>query len=182
METMKNKIRLLVGIALVLAIPFLIFFWYWVVMRVEVRPSEVLIVTNLWGNNLPEGEIIAPDDSYKGILLEPKREGRHFINPLFHTYERAKLVQVPPGQCLVLTRKYGTPIPADRINEGDFLARDGERGVVKEVLKVGNHAINPYAYTYQTVPMVVIKSDQVGVRTLKAGKDPRAWPRRDTPP
>ncbi len=173
METLKKRIRLLVGAAVVLAIPFLIFFWYWVVMRVEVGPNEVLIVSNLWGNNLPEGEIIAPDASYKGILPDTRREGRHFINPLFQTYERAKLVQVPPGQCLVQTRKFGTPIPADRINDGDFLARDGERGIIKEVLLPGNHAINPYAYTVQPTPMVVIKAEQVGVRTLKAGKDPR---------
>jgi SPFH domain/Band 7 family protein len=173
MESMKRKFGLLALAAFVVALPFVYYFWTWVVERVEVGPSEIIVVTNLWGNNLPEGEIIAPDHSYKGILLEPRREGRHFINPLFQTFERAKLVQVPAGQCLVQTRKYGTPIPADRINAGDFLARDGERGVVKEVLLPGNHAINPYAYSYTILPAIEIHADQVGVRTLKAGKDPR---------
>src|SRR5580692_4441198 len=120
MESMKRKLGLLALAAFVVALPFVYYFWTWVVKRVEVGPSEIIVVTNLWGNNLPEGEIIAPDHSFKGITLEPRREGRHFINPLLQTFERSKLVQVPAGQCLVQTRKYGTPIPADRINAGDF--------------------------------------------------------------
>src|SRR5258707_3816222 len=173
MESMKRKIGLLAGAVALVAIPVLIFFWYWVVERVEVGPSEILVVVNKWGNDLPEGEIIAPDHNYKGVLLEPKREGRHFINPLFQTYERAKLVDVPHGKCLVLTRLYGTPIPADRLNAGDFLAHDGDRGVVKDVLLQGKHALNTYAYKWEMVDAVEIKEDEVGVKTLKAGKAPR---------
>jgi hypothetical protein len=175
MESMKRKIGLLAGAAALVAIPLLIFIWYWGVERVEVGPSETLIVSNLWGSDLPKtdiGEIIAPDESYKGILPEPKREGRHFINPLFQTYERSKLVTVKTDECLVLTRKYGTPVSADRLKNGDFLAGPGERGVVKEVLTPGSYALNPYAYSWQVVKAVEIKSDEVGVRTLKVGKDP----------
>jgi hypothetical protein len=172
MESMKRKIGLLAGVAVLVALPLLIFFWYWVVERVEVGPSEILIVTNLWGNDLPEGEIIAPDDKSQGILLEPKREGRHFINPLFQTYERSKLVTVRTGECLVLTRKYGTPISEDRLKKGDFLAGKDERGVVKEVVGQGSHALNPYAYSWELVKAVEIKSDEVGVKTLKVGRDP----------
>ncbi len=173
MEPMKRKIGILAIVAVVVALPVVYLFWVWVVERVEVGPSEILIVTNLWGRELPEGEIIAPDDSYKGIVLEPRREGRHFINPLTQSFERSKLVPVQKGECLVLTRKFGTPIPADRLNNGDFLAGKGERGVVKEVLGQGNHALNPNAYSWELVKAVEIKADEVGVRTLKAGKDPR---------
>jgi regulator of protease activity HflC (stomatin/prohibitin superfamily) len=175
MESMKRKIGLVIAAGVLVAIPVAWMFWDWVIERVEVGPGETLIVINKWGRNLPEGEIIAPDDSYKGILLEPRREGRYFINPIFQTYERnerTKLVEVPNGQCLVLTRLYGAPIPEDRLKAGDFLARDGERGVVKDVLLPGRYPINHYAYKWELVNAVVIKEDEVGVRTLKAGKDP----------
>jgi hypothetical protein len=176
MEPLKRKIAVLVGAALVVAIPIALFIWYWGIERVEVGPSEILIVINKWGKDLPEGEVVAPDNSYKGVQLEPKREGRHFINPIFQTYERAKLVDVPPGKCLVLTRLHGAPISEERLDAGDFLARDGERGVVKNVVKQGKANaldLNPYAYKCELVDGVEIKSDEVGVRTLKAGKDPR---------
>jgi regulator of protease activity HflC (stomatin/prohibitin superfamily) len=73
----------------------------------------------------------------------------------------------------VLTRRYGREIPASRQAEGDFLAGDGERGIVAEVLKPGRHRINPYAYTVEVVSAVEIHADEVGVRTLRVGADPR---------
>jgi regulator of protease activity HflC (stomatin/prohibitin superfamily) len=175
----NRKLGLAVGIAVLVALPCVWLFWHWVIERVEVGPGETLIVINKWGKALPPGEIIAPDESYQGILLEPRREGRYFINPIFQTFERAKLVDVPNGKCLVLTRLYGTPIPADRLGAGDFLARDGERGVVKEVLLPARHALNPYAYKWELVDAVIIKEDEVGVHTLKAGKDPRTLKEAD---
>src|SRR5262249_4905493 len=35
------------------------------------------------------------------------------------------------------------------------------------------HRINPHAYSYKLIDAVEIKAEQVGVRTLKVGKDPR---------
>src|SRR5204862_1867731 len=35
------------------------------------------------------------------------------------------------------------------------------------------HRINPYAYETKIVPAVEIKAEQVGVRTVKVGLDPR---------
>src|SRR5262245_46392756 len=90
-------------------------FWHWVVERVEVQPGKFLVITNRWGNDLPEDMILAPDDSYKGVLLEVKPEGRHFINPIFKSYEVCDMITVPPGKCLVLTRKYGDPLPPGAI-------------------------------------------------------------------
>ena len=77
MESMKRKIGLVVAAGVLVAIPVAWLFWDWIIERVEVKPGETLIVINKWGRNLPEGEIIAPDDSYKGILEEPRR-------PLLH--------------------------------------------------------------------------------------------------
>jgi SPFH domain / Band 7 family len=148
-------------------------FWQWEVERIEVEPQKYLVRVHRWGKNLPEGEIVAPDDTYKGVMLEVSGEGRHFLNPIIWGYELHDLVNVPPGKCLVQTRKYGNDIPKERLAEGDILAREGERGIVREVKLPGSYRLNPYAYSWQIVDAVEIAQDQVGVRILKVGKDPR---------
>jgi hypothetical protein len=113
--------------------------WHWEVERIEIPPGQFLIRIHKWGKNLPEGEIIAPNGSYKGVMLEVWPEGRHFLNPLFWDYVVDEMVHVPPGQCLVLTRRFGREIPAERIARGEVLAEqnpenpvDGERGILRE--------------------------------------------------
>jgi regulator of protease activity HflC (stomatin/prohibitin superfamily) len=161
-----------VAVAAVLgALALLVGGWYWFAVRTEVGPGEYLVVISLWGKDLPDGEIIAPDQSYKGIQAAVRTEGRHWINPLFYSVERLPIVKVPAGQCLVLTRKYGPPITDGRLERGDYLADKDERGVVAEVLGPGNHRLNPYAYSWELVDAVHIGEKQVGVKTLKAGKD-----------
>jgi hypothetical protein len=161
---------------LVLALILVQQFWQWEVERVEVGPQKYLIRIHRWGKNLPEDEMVAPDDSYKGVMLEPSQEGRHFLNPLFWGYELHDMVSVPSGKCLVMTRKYGKRIPKERLDQGDFLAQEDERGIVRDVKMPGNYRLNPYAYSWEEVPAVQIAADQVGVRTLKVGKDPRTLP------
>ncbi len=152
--------------------------WHWEVERIEVPPGKFVVQVHRWGTDLAEDEILAPNDSYKGVLLEVLPEGRHFLNPLFWGHEVQDMVQVPPGKCLVRMRKYGKPIPKERLAQGDILAGEDERGIVREVQPPGSYRLNPYAYNWQLVPAVEIGMDQVGVRTLKVGKDPRAL-RRD---
>ncbi len=146
--------------------------WQWVVCRVEVPPGHFLVLINRWGKDLAEGEILAPDESYKGIVEKVYPEGRYFLNPFTRAYEIHPLVQVPAGKCLVLTRRFGAEIPAERRERGEFLAGDGERGIVADVLQPGNHRVNPYAYETELVPAKEIHADEVGVVTLRSGKDP----------
>jgi regulator of protease activity HflC (stomatin/prohibitin superfamily) len=147
--------------------------WNWVVCRVEVPPGNFLVKIHLWGKDLAEGEILAPDPSYKGVLNEEFQEGRYFLNPLVWSYEIHPMVKVPAGKCLVLTRRFGQEIPAERRGRGEFLAADGERGIVADVLQPGNYRINPYAYATEEVTATEIHADEVGVVTLRVGKDPR---------
>ncbi|MBL8799375.1 MAG: hypothetical protein JNM56_36165 [Planctomycetia bacterium] len=146
--------------------------WVWMIERVEVPPGKVLVRIHKWGKDLPEGQLVAPDDSYKGVLLEPDLPGRYFVNPLFWETELHDLVRVPTNYCLVLTRRYGKDISPERIAAGDFLAQDGEKGVVRDVLLPGQHKLNRYAYSWEMVPAIQIKAEEVGVRTLKVGRDP----------
>jgi regulator of protease activity HflC (stomatin/prohibitin superfamily) len=172
------KILALVGVVLVAWLG-----WNWVVCRVEVPPGHFLVKTHLWGKDLPEGEILAPDESYKGILNAEFQEGRYFLNPFAWSYEIHEMVKVPAGKCLVLTRLFGQEISADRRERGEFLASDGERGILPEVLQPGNYRINRYAYTTQEVAATEIHADEVGVVTLRVGKDPHglALDRKSSP-
>jgi hypothetical protein len=151
-------------------------FWKWEVERIEVLPGKVVVKIQRWGKDLPEDEIVAPDESYKGVMVEPLSEGRWFLNPIFWAHEVHDIVKVPPGECLVLTRKFGKPIPSDRLAEGDILAREGERGILAETLPPANYRLNPHAYDWQLVKAVDVGVNQVGVRILKMGKDPRTLP------
>lgn len=154
-------------------------FWYWEIERVDVQRDHYLVMVHRWGKDLPEDEMVAPDDSYKGVMLAVKQEGRYFVNPLFWSSEVHKIVKVPTGKCLILTRKFGKRIPDARLSRGDVLALpgehefDGERGILREPLRQGDYRLNPYAYSWQEVDAMEIGADQVGVRTLKVGKDPR---------
>lgn len=162
--------------------------WHWEVERVEVPPGKFLVRVHRWGTNLAEDQIVAPDTSYKGIMLDVLPEGRHFLNPFFWSYEVHDIVRVEPGTCLVLTRKFGREIPDARIAAGDLLAREdaanpieGERGILRDVKLPGSYRLNPYAYSWEVAPAVEIHVNQVGVRTLKVGRDPRAIPEAERP-
>jgi regulator of protease activity HflC (stomatin/prohibitin superfamily) len=173
-----NRPRFWLIVAVCGAGAFLLYqLWHWEVERIEVPPGHFLVRINLWGKDLPDGEVIAPDDSYKGIQQEVLAEGRHFLNPLLYTYEIHRAVNVPAGQCLILTRKFGKEIPRERLEQGDFLARDGERGILEKPQVQGNYRINPHAYDWKLVDAVRVGPQQIGVRTLKVGKDPRGLKR-----
>lgn len=153
--------------------------WVWEVERVEVPPNSFLVKIHLWGKDLPDGEIVAPDDSYKGVQRRVLTEGRHFLNPIFYTYQPQKVLEVPEGKCAVLTRKAGQPLasPEEYLAPEPFdeFAREplGSRGVLATALQPGKYYINPFEYSYELVDAVKVDANQVGVRVLRYGKDPR---------
>jgi regulator of protease activity HflC (stomatin/prohibitin superfamily) len=165
-------------LAVAAGIGLLYLVWRWEIERVEVQPGEYLVRIHRWGKDLTEDQIVAPDESYKGVMLDVLPEGRHFLNPLFWSRETRKIISVPPGECLVLTRLYGEPIPEEQIARGDVVAHaePPQRGIVQDVLLPGSYRLNHYAYQWESVPAVEIRVDQVGVRTLKVGKDPAELP------
>lgn len=154
----------------------------WTYARVEVEPDTFLVVTNRWGKELPDGELVAPDETYKGIQRRVLPAGRHFLNPLFYTFERHPLVKVEEKFCAVLIRKSGVELSAERKARNEFLAhgaidlaatgKPGERGIVEQVLGPGKYRFNPYVYGTEIVPAVEIESQQVGVKVLMWGEEP----------
>jgi hypothetical protein len=168
----KPRTWLIAGVV-VLALLLLQQFWHWEVERIEVPSDHFLVRVHLWGKDLAEDEIIAPDEDHKGVMQEELREGRYFLNPILWDYQIHKATIVPPGKFLVVTRKFGKPIPPERVARGDFLAGPEERGILPEIKGPGKYYINPYAYDVSEHEVVQIRAGQVGVRTLLYGKDPR---------
>ena len=176
----KPRTWIIVGAVIALAV---VVFWPgsvfdWAFSRVEAPPGYFVVRIHRWGKDLPQGasysdsEILAPDESYKGVMADVLPEGRYFLNPFFWSTELHPMIEVPAGKVLVLTRMYGKPIPPERLSAGDFLAQDGERGIVAEVLRPGKHRVNPYAYTWKQEGAVEVGAGEVGVLTLKVGDDP----------
>ncbi|HEY1602562.1 MAG TPA: SPFH domain-containing protein [Pirellulales bacterium] len=185
--TFYRNPRFLVWCAVALASAFVLQqVWHWEVERVDVPAGKFLVRIHRWGRDLPENDVVAPDDSYKGVMFDVLPEGRHFLNPLFWSYEVHEMKQVPPGKCLVVTRLFGRELPAERIAQGNILAQEdsndpvqGERGILERVLLPGAYRLNPHAYQVEEVAAVEVRVEQVGVRTLKIGKDPQGLSRAE---
>jgi hypothetical protein len=173
----KPQTWLIVGVAF-LGLLLVQQFWHWEVERVEVPSDHFLVRIHLWGEDLGEDEIIAPDENHKGVLEDVYKEGRYFLNPLVWDHQIHKATIVPPGRFLVLTRKFGQPIPPERVARGEILASPGERGILPEIKGPGKYYINPHAYDISEHEAVQIRAGQVGVRTLLWGKDPRELKRQ----
>jgi hypothetical protein len=76
-------------------------------------------------------------------------------------------VYIHPAQMGVVIKKFGM-----KLDEGQILAKPGERGVQAAVLGEGRHFINPVTVKIEKHPCVLIKPGKIGVVTSKVGKEP----------
>jgi len=140
--------------------------WVWYGWRIEPENGRIAILLKKTGKNLQPDEILAPGPEYKGIQVDVLPEGRHFRNPWTWEWRYAKAVDIPAGKFGVLVRKFGKDLP-----EGEIIARDGTRGILRDVLGTGKHRINPYAYDVKLYDDITIKPGHVGVVTELTGDD-----------
>ncbi|RCK77282.1 MAG: hypothetical protein OZSIB_3093 [Candidatus Ozemobacter sibiricus] len=82
--------------------------WQWFFCRIEIEPGMFGILTAKMGKDLPPGEIIAPDESYKGIQYQVLPEGRHFYDPIFWDWEILPMLEIPNKHLGVKICFYGT--------------------------------------------------------------------------
>jgi regulator of protease activity HflC (stomatin/prohibitin superfamily) len=106
---------------------------------------------------------------YKGVVLEPLKEGRYYPNPYTYRRERDKVTVIDQGEVGVLIRKFGRSLkfPKTVATEPD------ERGPVAQTLGPGRHYINLLAYEVQTFPAIQIPEGRAGVVTLLSGDEPK---------
>ena len=106
--------------------------------RIDVPAKHMAVLTRRTGENLENGEEIAPDDQHKGLQLKVLTEGRYFYNPYVWDWEVYPMVEIPEDKMGVRVRLYGDDLPY-----GHFVAtQENEKGIVREVLRPGRYAIN----------------------------------------
>lgn len=142
-----------------------LFVWYG--CRIEPGNGEIAVLIKKTGKTLPENEIVATSEEYKGIQLTVLGEGRYFRNPYVWDWQIKPVTEIPAGKFGVLVRKFGKNLP-----DGEILAVDeNSKGIVREVLGTGRHRINPYAYEVKLCDDIVIMPGNIGVVANLCGKD-----------
>ncbi len=156
-----SKKGLIIGIAALVFVLLFLYFgvWKWGFCRVYVDAGESLMLTRkIGGEDNPDSDVnIVVDEGFKGIQKDVLGEGRHFINPIFFDTKKISTIMIPPGFMGIVKSNSGT-IPAG----GDFIAKEGEKGVLEKVLGPGRYRYNPAAFTIEVVSHIEIKPGYVG--------------------
>ncbi|WP_422925609.1 SPFH domain-containing protein [Singulisphaera sp. PoT] len=146
--------------------------------KIEVGTGQQAILVRKVGLDLaPDMELAPPRTKdgryYKGVQTEGRyrgvlTEGRYFYNPFYWSWEFSP-------QFLVPNDKIGIRIALDgeELELGQVLAKEGQKGILREVLKPGRYPYNPYAETIQLYDPVTVPVGFRGVVTLLAGPEPK---------
>jgi hypothetical protein len=132
---------------------------------VENRKAAVLIRKT--GDDLPKDGILASPD-HKGIQADLLPEGWYWRNPYTWDHVLVDQIEIPPGKVGVQVRTFGEPLPEDAV-----IAEQGQRGIIRDVLRPGRYVVNPYAYRIVQYDAVAVPPGYLGVVTLVSGKDPK---------
>lgn len=134
--------------------------------RIDVSSGEIAILIRKTGQDLTNGQEIAPSLEHKGIQRAVLTEGRYFYNPYVWSWTVIPQEVIEPGQMGVKVSLTG-----DDLGYGDFLAKvnaDGEattKGIMPGILNPGRYPINPYVYAVEKHPPVTIPAGYKGVVT-----------------
>ena len=129
--------------------------WEWKYFRaMDIPAGKFGVFVRKFGKDLPAGEIIARDDSFKGIVRDVLGTGRHRINPFAYDVKLYDDITIKPGHVGVVTRLTGSDIlseGADAATGTGFLVGEGAKGVTDGILKEGTHRLNPFLYSVSIV-------------------------------
>ena len=146
-----GKIALIIALAIIPLIGFIVYTKF----RIDVPARHFAVLTKKTGEDLENGEEIAPDERHKGLQLEVLPEGRYFYNPYTWKWEVYPMIEIPREKMGIRIRLYG-----EDLDYGDFLAKDDDdgdivhKGIVEEVLKPGRYAINAIMIDRKTKKVV----------------------------
>ena len=131
-----------------------------IVRAINIPIGKVGVVTSKVGKPLAPGEIIAPDKESQGIWREVLTPGVHRLNPEGYKVDIVDAINIPFGYVGVVTAQTGKPAAP-----GEF-AREGEKGVLRDILQPGLYYINPRAYQ---VNIIEIGMNQVTMTGASGG-------------
>lgn len=131
--------------------------WKWRFAKtVDIPAGKFGVLVRKFGKNLPEGEIIAKDDSYKGIVRDVLGTGKHRVNPYAYDVKLYDDITIKPGHVGVVTELTGDDVllpggAKDAETGSGFLVKEGAKGVSSKILKEGTHRLNPFVYSVSIV-------------------------------
>jgi regulator of protease activity HflC (stomatin/prohibitin superfamily) len=136
--------------------------WDWKIEKtIDIPAGKFGVLVRKFGKNLPGGEIIARDETYKGVVREVIGTGKHRINPYAYEVKIFNDIKIDPGHVGVVTALCGNDILSQNDKKEaiskKFLVAAGEKGIQSEVLKEGTHRLNPYL---KAVSIVNIQSQR----------------------
>lgn len=127
--------------------------WH-IVPVVSIPVGKVGVVTSKGGKELPDGQILASDASFKGVWKDVFGPGTYRLNPEGYEVTQLDAINIPIGYVGIVTSQTGKPV-----KPGEF-AGPGQQGVMKDVLQPGLYYINPRAYQ---VDVLEIGMNQVSI-------------------
>ena len=134
--------------------------------RIDIGSGEIAILTHKVGNDLTNGQEVAPDETYKGVQKKVLTEGRYFYNPYLWSWEVVPQTEIMSGDMGVMISLTG-----DDLGYGEFLAKvdaNGDaisKGIMPGVLNPGRYPVNPYLYSVEVHKPVTIPAGFKGVKT-----------------
>lgn len=143
--------------------------WWWPSPQpaTTIEQGKVGIMIRKYGKPLDEGQVVAEEDDQKGIVREPLRAGRYYLNTWGYDVEVHAMVRIEPGHRGIVTLIVGKR-PRD---PNVFVVADGERGTQPFTLPPGDYPKYSNPYIYRITP--------IDVRSQKfemAGKDAITFP------
>jgi regulator of protease activity HflC (stomatin/prohibitin superfamily) len=158
------------------------YIWGWEIGKItDIPAGKLAVLTRLYGNELPSGEIVAagdcakssPEDA-KGIVATVLGPGKYRINPYACSVQLFDALSIRPGAVGVVTSLTGRDVldgklPAEARNT--YLVGERMKGVAPEVLDPGSYYLNPYLYhvvevTLQSQRFVLGGEDAISFSTL----------------
>lgn len=121
--------------------------WGWKIHKMTDIPAGSLgVVTRLFGDDLPPGEILATENS-KGILQDVLSPGKYRLNPYAYRVEILEALNIRPGHVGVKTAQTGKDVLNDNLPDdvrNSFLVEGDMKGVLPDVIDPGSYYLNPY--------------------------------------
>ena len=165
---------------------------------VEIGNEEIGVVTTLEGKPLSDNNSIAAEEiplekhsnfqnawafieanGQKGLQIPVLRAGKYAINPWFATVDKEPITTVPIGKCAVVTSYVGENYDFDTdpqnlksSSQGKVNAKlvpNGCKGIWKDPLGPGKHALNPQTCKWDILPTTQVVLSWANV--TNKGKD-----------